>query len=302
MEAFASRRGDVEFWRPYLGEILNQHGLTDSSQELAAGFNASNPTFLQGDLAIKLFGHFPAWPKNYAAERAAHALLATDPEIAAPRLLGSGQLFKDASAGWPYLITTRMPGVPLRSAVLSTELRTSVVAELGRQLRRVHALQPAGVATEADWPAGDVTAAARRSSLPEHLVDQVEDYLTRLGPFDRVFVNSDVVANHVYVEDGRLAGIIDWGDAMLTDRHCELIQLYRDTFQCDKSLFRVFLDAYEWPFDGNFPHQALGHALRRQAIGLIQHHSIDVFEPIAARFPLQEIATLDELAVELFAT
>ena len=39
----------------------------------------------------------------------------------------------------------------------------------------------------------------------------------------------------------------------------------------------------------------------RQAIGLAQHHTMDVFEPIAALFPLPDIATLDELASELFS-
>ena len=105
----------------------------------------------------------------------------------------------------------------------------------------------------------------------------------------------------MFVENGRFAGIIDWGDAMVTDRHFELIQVYRDMFHCDTSLFRVFLEASDWPVGQDFPHQALGHALHRQAVGLAQHHTIDVFEPIAARFPLRDIATLDELATTLFA-
>lgn len=91
------------------------------------------------------------------------------------------------------------------------------------------------------------------------------------------------------------------GDAMMTDRHYELIQIYRDMFRCDKTLLRVFLQASDWPVGKNFPHQALGLALHRQAVGLAQHHTIDVFEPIAALFPLQDIGTLDELATELFA-
>ena len=56
-----------------------------------------------------------------------------------------------------------------------------------------------------------------------------------------------------------------------------------------------------WPVSKNFPRQTLGLALHRQAIGLTQHHSMDVFEPIAAQLPLDDIATLDDLAIELFA-
>ena len=165
----------------------------------------------------------------------------------------------------------------------------------------MHALPPSGVATEEDWPVPNVAAAAVRSSLPPHLVAQIDDCLTRLRPFDRVFVHGDLVANHVYVANGRLTGIIDWGDAMVADRHYEIIQLYRDMFGCDKALLRVFLAASDWPVSNDFPRQALGLALRRQAVGLAQHPTMDVFEPIAARLPLQEIATLDDLATELFS-
>ena len=88
---------------------------------------------------------------------------------------------------------------------------------------------------------------------------------------------------------------------MVTDRHYDLIQVYRDVFACDKALFRAFLDASDWPVSRRFARQTLGLALYRQAIGCVQHHSMDVFEPIAAVLPLQDIATLDELASELFS-
>ncbi|MHA1565258.1 MAG: phosphotransferase, partial [Alphaproteobacteria bacterium] len=152
-----------------------------------------------------------------------------------------------------------------------------------------------------DWQSLNVAAAAQQSSLPPHLIAQIEGYLEQLGPFDRVFVHGDLCANHVFVEQGRLTGIIDWGDAMITDRHYELIQLFRDMFSCDKGLLQVFLEAADWPVSKEFARQALGHALHRQAVGLAQHHSMDVFEPIAALFPLQDIATLDQLATDVFA-
>jgi len=299
---FASHAGDADFWWPYVAEILERHGLEDARHEPVAGFNATYPTFLYGDVAVKLFGYLRSSHRSHAAERAAHELLATDPEISAPRLLHEGRLYDSESEAWPYLLTTRMAGVASCSVELSSEKRLSIATELGDQVRRVHALHPSySVATHADWPALDVTAAAERSSLPSHLTAQVDDYLATLAPFDRVFVNGDLIANHVFIDDGHVAGVIDWGDAMVTDRHYELVQIYRDTFGCDGRLLRAFLEASRWPIDENFPRKALGHALRRQAIGLIQHPTIDVFEPIAAMFPLRDIPTLDELADELFA-
>lgn len=296
-----SRLGDVGLWWPYVAEILERHDLADAGPEPVAGFNATHPTFLYGNVVVKLFGYSRSWRASHAAERAAQALVATDPEIAAPRLLGEGRLYDDVDAPWPYMITTRMSGVASWRAELSAEQALSIAAELGRQVRRVHALRPSGVAMDADWPAVDVAAAAEQSSLPPHLIAQIDDYLARLGSFDCVFVHGDLVANHVFVENGRLTGIIDWGDSMVTDRHCELIQLYRDMFGCDKALLRMFLEASDWPVGKDFPRQALGLALHRQAVGLAQHHTMDVFEPIAALFPLQDIGTLDELATELFA-
>jgi len=301
IEEYVSRRGDVGFWWPYLAEILERHGLADAGREPVAGFNATYPTFLYGDVVVKLFGYARAWRESHAAERAAQALVASDPEIAAPSLLSEGRLYDDVDAPWSYLITRRMSGVASGRAELSAEERRSLAAELGRQVRRVHALRPSGVATHADWSALNVAAAAEQSSLPPHLIAQIDDYLDRLGPFDCVFVHGDLVANHVYVVNGHLTGIIDWGDAMVTDRHYEIIQLYRDMFRCDKALLRVFLDACDWPVGKDFPRQALGLALYRQAVGLAQHQTMDVFEPIAALLPLRDIGTLDDLATELFA-
>jgi aminoglycoside phosphotransferase (APT) family kinase protein len=306
---FVSRLDDVGFWWPYIVEILKRHDLGDTGWEPVAGFNATYPTFLCGDVVVKLFGHFRSWRERHAAELAAQALVTTEPEIAAPSLLAEGRLYDDVDAPWPYTITTRMSGVPWWRAELSTNLsagqQLSVAADLGRQIRHVHALRPSGIATDEDWPSLDVTgaaaAAAGHSSLPPHLIPQVDDYLARLGPFDRVFVHGDLVANHVYVANGRLSGIIDWGDAMVTDRHYELGKLYFDTFRGDKTLLRVFLAASHWPAGDDFARKTLGLALYRQAVGLAQHHTFDVFHTLPALLPLQDIVTLDHLATELFA-
>ena len=87
---------------------------------------------------------------------------------------------------------------------------------------------------------------------------------------------------------------------MFTNRHYELIQIYRGMFNCDTTLFKIFLEASNWPIDKDFATQVLGQALRRQAIGLAQHHCMDVFEPIAKLLQLNTIETLDQLAHELF--
>ncbi|MEO8674239.1 MAG: aminoglycoside phosphotransferase family protein [Casimicrobiaceae bacterium] len=296
-----ARLGDVAFWWPHLAEILKRHNLLGAAHEALAGHNPTYPTFLHGDVVVKLFGHTRGWRASHAAERAALHLVASDPRIVAPKLLAAGTLFAEAEAPWPYLVMTRVTGVASWRAELSAERRLSLAAELGRQVRLVHALRPSIDLSRAAEPAANATAAAAHSSLPPHLIGQIADYLARLGPFDRVFVHGDLVASHVFVDNGRLSGIIDWGDATVTDPHYELIQLYRDMFGCDKALFRAFLAASDWPVGKDFPHRTLGLALHRQAVGLAQHHTMDVFEPIAALLPLEDFSTLDELATALFA-
>ena len=300
-ETFRSGHGDVAFWRPYVDITLAQAGLSGGDSAPLSGFNSTYPTFICGDVVLKFFGHLEHWSDSYRFERAALDLVSTDPEIAAPELLDSGFLFDDRESGWAWLITKRVPGQAIWRVNPDPSEREAIAADLGQQIQRIHALTSDDVATHADWATVDVTAGARDSSLPPHLVEQVDDYVNLLGPPDPVFINADIVANHVYIEQGRIVGIIDWGDALIADRHIELMQIYRDLFACDRNLFRVFLEASNWPITEDFPRKALAYGLHRQALMKAQHQGGgDVFEPIAERFPLDEIATLDELAGILF--
>ncbi len=297
---YVNRLADADFWRPHIDAILHRHNRADARHRATAGIGATYPTFLCGEVVVKLFGHRRLWRTGYEAERAAYALLATDPEIAAPRVVGEGRLYDDPDAPWPYLMTTRMPGVAWEDAAPTGEERRAVAEDLGRQLRRVHALRPAAGAVHEDWDGHDLVDALKVSSLPPHLIAQAEGFVTRLGPFDRVFVHGDVMFRHVFVRKGRLVGLVDWGDAMVTDRHYELAKLHLDLFDCDRTLLHAFLRASDWPVASDFAAKAMGMALCRQWHGVAQHHSMDVFYKLPALVPLAEIATLDKLAVALF--
>ncbi|PVE13188.1 phosphotransferase [Streptomyces scopuliridis] len=183
---YVSRLEDTGFWWPYAAEVLACHDLVDADArpDPVSGVGGTYPTFLYGDAVVKLFGGTGAWRESHAAERAALALVATDPEIAAPRLLGEGRLYDGADASWPYLVSTRIHGDAGERSELSAAQQLALAEELGPQVRRVHALPPSGVATGADWPVLDIAEAARRSSLPPHLAAQAADYATRLRPFD----------------------------------------------------------------------------------------------------------------------
>jgi hypothetical protein len=141
IEEHRSRLGDVGYWWPYVAEVLARHGLADAGVAPVAGYNPTYPTFLIGGVVVKLFGNAPSWRESHEAERAAYELLLTDPQILAPRLLGGGRLSDDPDASWPYLVVTRIPGIALEDAELSTDERRSFAGELGRWVRRVVGLE-----------------------------------------------------------------------------------------------------------------------------------------------------------------
>lgn len=207
-------------------------------------------------------------------------------------------LAEGSLGAWTYLVTTLMPGTPWGDTELTAAQRIAVAQDVGRQIRGLHALRPIGPPT--DWPVSDVEAAARRSSLPGHLIAQTPDYVARLPVDGHVLTHGDVTDRHVFVADGRLTGIIDWGDVAVADRHYEIIQVHRALFDCDTTLLRAFLTAADWPMTPDFPRRALAFALLRQTVGLTQHLTMDVFAPIAEHYPLPDIATLDELADTVF--
>jgi hypothetical protein len=298
-DAHLARRRDVALWRPYIAAALARHGLP-IGDDLTAGDNPTHPTFLTGALVIKLYGGAPFWRASHDAELAANACVSRAPGLRAPELVAHGALFT-GDAPWPYLVTRRVPGTPWSRADLDQDTRLAVAADLGAQVRILHDLDPAlyaGVTTRWDHP--PLLDALARSSFPPHLFGQVDAFLARLAPATPVLTHGDLVDHHVFVSGGRLSGVIDWGDATVTDRHYEVAKLHFHTFGADPELLARFLDAASWDPDADFPHAVLGWAIRRQADGLAQHHGFDLFNHLPRLLPLDTIRSIDELAERLF--
>ena len=304
LATYKAALADLTLWRPIVEAVLARHGLGEAVGPLTPGNNPTYPTFLTPTVVVKFFGGFTDWRAGSAAERIAltHLTQAPDlgaPDLGAPTLLAQGTVAPDRESPWPYVIMARLSGVTVSRAGLSRPQWLNLAADLGDRVKRLHRL-PLPQATPPSWSPVPMAEAAARSSLPPHLAEQAAEFVNRYEPADPVLVHQDIVANHLYVSNGRLSGIIDWGDAIVADRHIELIQIQRDLFDCDKDLLRVFLAASAWPTTPDFPARALAFGLRRQAIGLAQHHSIDVFQPIAAKFPLDQVPDLDALAMLVF--
>lgn len=295
---YRSRRADAVFWRPYVEAVLARHGLP--VVPVAAAEGASYPTFFAGDLVVKFYGHAGLWREAFAAELPAYALLAGDPRIAAPRLVASGEW----DAGWSYLVMTRVSGTTWEQASFGEGERLAAARDLGVQIGRVHALEPGdGIDRYAAWPRLTVSAAFEQSALPKHLVAQADAYVAGLPAPDEVFSHGDLFEGNILVEGGRVTGLIDWGDAMVIDRHNELAKIHLSVFGCDKALLRAFLDGSRWPVADDFPRRALGAALVRQAVGIAQHGlGFDNFYLVPKVTAGMRVDTLDDLARVLFET
>jgi hypothetical protein len=295
-------RSDLNFWWPNIVNVLEQHNLADAIKHSAAecGFNSTYPVFLIDNIVIKFFGHRPCWQDAFNTECIAHEYLLNDNTILAPHILAKGQLFINTDNPWPYIISTKISGKSWLGSNLTYEEKNNIAAEVGRQLRKIHILATDNRIThDIAWSKLNFRMAIEKSVLPKHLIAQVDSYIAKLDNFDSCFVNGDIVDTHVFIENGHLTGIIDWGDATVTDRHYELGKLL-DTFDWDKRLLKTVLETSDWPIKKNFSKQSLGLALYRQAVGLTQHNTFDVFYKLPHLLPLESISTLDDLADILF--
>ncbi|MDQ3699761.1 MAG: hypothetical protein M3442_02450, partial [Chloroflexota bacterium] len=129
---YGARLDDVDFWAPYVWEVLARHRLP--AAPLKAGFVGTFPTFLSGPYVVKLFGERFEGALRYDTELSIHQLLAEHPEIPAPALIAHARFFEDApSTGWPwpYLVTTRLWGTAWRDVDLPPAKGADVARSLG---------------------------------------------------------------------------------------------------------------------------------------------------------------------------
>ena len=283
---YAATLGDVEFWQPYVHNALWRHGLP--TEPLRIGTGGTFPTFLAGALVVKLFGQLFSGAECFDIERSIHQLFLEHPRILAARLMAYGHLF-DTGWSWPYVITNRLAGVSWRDARLSAEDQESVSVQLGGLMRQIHELAcPEGAVWRRDV-LGDLraTCVGRHRmwrTLPPRLVAQIDSFLSPPSVTRRL-VHADLHADHIFVDGGRLVGVIDWGDALFGDPYYELPALYFGTLDGQKQLLRAFLDGYQWEVTSDFATRAMSMTL------LHEFNPLDGHTP-----PLTAVANLQDLA------
>jgi len=159
--------------------------------------------------------------------------LARLPDIPVPRVLGYG-----TEGDIEYTVLTRMPGIPVHRATLTGEPRRAMLRDLGRVLRRIHAIPQGEMAASGLIP-GDQSADDLHARIAEAFDDAIAAVhatgvtwgpaqapeaiaLRALAMVPRsdlhVALHSNPAPEHTFVDErtGKYTGTIDFGDAYIS--------------------------------------------------------------------------------------
>ena len=285
---YGEHLADPVYWGPYVREVLDRHGLPAAPVE--PPFPGSFPTFLVGDVVVKLFGDAFDGQRSSEIEAAVHGLLATERKIPAPALLASGRLFYTPPT-WPYLVTQRVPGTAIRDVQVTAEFGAHVAAGLGAIVANLHQLTPPAKVLDRDLLErlrNEAPARLARYGLPAHLVEQVPEFLADAEPATTL-VHGDITADHVFIDGDGITAIIDWGDALVADRNYEFPAVFLDALRGDGDHLNAFLAAADWPRD----------QIARRVLQGILEFQFNAITGLASRVDLRATKSLDDLAHQL---
>lgn len=216
--AFDALHDEPARWRDAVAAIAARHAAA-TVEPVAEG--TALVAFVGGDRVLKVYP--PFLRDHFDFEHAMLERLHGRLSLPTPRLLASGD-----ENGWPWLLMTRLAGVPLDRMwpALDEPARRQVLRAIGRLAAEVHALPVGAVAALAprwaDFVAGQRARCAdrqRRTGLPAHLLAQLDGFLA--GPLPE---GPDVLLTGEYtpfnlLHDGRapgaLAAMFDFGDGLV---------------------------------------------------------------------------------------
>jgi hygromycin-B 7''-O-kinase len=287
-------------WADAIATIRQRHGLTEPFSQSA---NGSTVVFLSPRRCIKLHPPFPGFIASHHREVAALRCLAGELPIATPQVLADGALGE-----WRYFVSTRLPGRPIDAVWdgLDQAARLDLATALGEAIRQLHRLggEPVARVTE-PWDAFRASQRARgldlerSKGLAPDRVSELERYLLRLDRIaepasPRGLLHTEIGPSHVLVDEGRITGLIDFGDTMVGDPEYDLAPVGMFVTRGDPAAFRAFCVAYGLDADAladpDRPARLLRHALLHRYATLAWY--LDVLAPPSG--------SLDELATHWF--
>lgn len=233
LETFRTWRSDSSRWLPVARDIARSHGLSDNvSHVFATGTNIV--VALDERLILKLFP--PMLRSQFASERASLSQLRGRLSLPIPEIVAEGD--RD---GWAYLAVTRLAGVLGSEAwpVVAEAEKERVLAEVGSTIAEVQRVRPGllldiGLHWDAFMRAQIAGCRARHERLglaPKFLegLDELLSDAARMIPKDAppvILTGEYIPENFLLRCDGgkwRLAGLIDFGDAMTGFRDYDLL-------------------------------------------------------------------------------
>jgi hygromycin-B 7''-O-kinase len=284
---------------PGVRTILARHGLSHETTDRYD--SGSMPVYAVGPRhVLKLF---PPEETDYArTEARALAAVQDALPIPTPRLIAA-----DTQDGWPYLLMSRLQGERLVDAWprLSAIERDRLADQLGEAVAALHAVDPAPLAgLGPHWDgfvaAQRVSAAQRQRErrLPPEWVEQVEPFLARWMPPPapkQVLLHTELMREHLMVQDGLPTGLFDFEPAMLGDAEYDFASFGLFVSCGDARFLRRALRAY-----GYAAHQ-LDESLQCRLMAHTLLHRYSNLRWYLERLPLPGAMTLEALASHWWA-
>ncbi|MFI5491542.1 phosphotransferase [Actinoplanes sp. NPDC051859] len=285
---------DEEALGPGVRALLTELGVTGDPVRYPTG---SLPVYAIGDTVLKLFPpvHAEELPVEAGALTAVHGRL----PIPTPAVHASGDF-----AGWGYVLMDRLPGEPLSRVwpSLGTAQRDRVAEQVGEAMVALHAVPPPAI--DGWWPADwaefvddQVAGCAGRHralGLPAEWAAQIPGFLasTPLGG-EPVLLHTEIMDEHLLIQDGRLTGLIDFEPAMRGAAEYDFVGPAVFLTRGDARSFGRLLRAYGKKPDVD---------LRRRLMAWTLLHYYSNLPGYLAKLPEPAAPTFDALAERWFAT
>ena len=220
LDQYRAVYADPATWLPAMNLIAARHSLSGPAIQQPLGTHA---VFGFGDAIVKLF--CPLWLQDFQAEQ---VTLSHIHGLPVPKILAQGEI-----EGWPYLVLSRVPGVPAIEvwSGLPPEDQLAIVRQMGLFMRALHA-QPLPAGLPDDWPGfiqQRLAGADAHHAAPEPWRSWIHTRLAGFAepPMPLVLLNADLTADHVLLvphdHRWRLAAVIDFGDARVGHPFYEFI-------------------------------------------------------------------------------
>lgn len=262
-------------------DACRRAGLAFSSLELLSTWDrgySSNAVFeIDGRLYLKIFG--PRVPEQYEIERTMLETLAVKADIPSPEI----RSFGETASGLPYLILTRVPGHTAEEVWdgLPRQQQLEIASELGEIVAAINSLPPDNLMRvenryggrrefTARWrgrlvrriASSDQISPGDRDTFIEFLESEAGAYVEGAS----IVTHRELAHNHIYLDprqgNWRVAGIIDWADAMIGPEEWDISFVWFWTLNRDHRAMGRFL-ASRYP-GGDIP-----SGLARRCLGAI---------------------------------